>query len=370
MARWALIATPDDKRARGFCAALARLGEPPATVIPWPTVISDPAQAMRPLADGTILRIDSPGMDEAALAALVTCGGGHYTGGYRDGVWQPGAARFRGLTQVLTALAGIVAARAMPVMADPEDILLMSDKARCRAHLAAAGIAIAPGLEEFQLVDDLHAAMERSGWSRVFVKPRWGSSGAGIIAYQRAGARVRATTTLRGMPDGRVLVSKRLQHLDDPGAIHDLLTQVLADGAVVERWIPKLATAGGPTDLRVVVIGGTPRHRIARVGAGAITNLHLDAHRLEVDALFAGIPARRQDAVWDLARRTAATFPRSWHLGIDLLLTHRAHTVLVGEVNAWGDLLPGLQHEGEDTYSAEIRTFLAAHPTIPCGVSA
>lgn len=370
MARWALIATPEDKRARGFGEALARLGQPPATVIPWPAIIDDPEAALRPLEEGTIVRIDSPGMDEAALAALIACGGGCYGGGYRDGVWQPGAARFRGLELVLEALARVVATRSLAMMTDPGDILSMSDKARCRALLAAAGIAIAPGLPGCQDVQELHAAMTRIGWSRVFVKPRWGSSGAGIIAYQRSGARTRAVTTLRSAPDGRVLVSKRLQHLDDPALIHDLLGRVLSDGAVVERWIPKLTTPGGPVDLRVVVIGGVPRHRIARVGSGPITNLHIDARRLDVETLFATTPMARQSAVWDLAREIGAAFPRSWYLGVDVLLTHGVRDVMAGEVNAWGDLLPGWLHDGEDTHTAEVRTFLAAHPTLACGAPA
>ena len=273
MAHWALIATPEDKRTRGFCAALAECREPAPLILPWRTVISDPQKALRQIPDGSILRIESPGMDESALAALIACGGGVYAGGYRDGVWQPGAARFSGLTRVLEAISQHLTEHPLQVMNDPRDILVMSDKVRCRAHLSNAGIAIAPGLMDCHDVSGLFDAMERSGWARVFVKPRWGSSGAGIIAFQRAGSRMKAVTTLRRAPDGRLLVSKRLQQLDDPALIEDLLAHVLADGAVVERWIPKLALAGGPVDLRVVVIGGVPCHRLARVGSGPITNL-------------------------------------------------------------------------------------------------
>lgn len=368
MARWALIATPGDKRTRGFCAALAHCGEPAPTIITWPQVAEDPAGAVRSLAAGTILRIDSPGVDEASFASLVTCGGGVYAGGFRDGAWHPEAARFRGLSLVLSALGAAVGQRDLAMMAHPDDILTMCDKLRCRAHLTAAGIALPGALQECRDHAALHAAMEHNSWSRVFIKPRWGSSGAGIIAYQRstgtAMTRVCATTTLRAGVGDRLTLSKRLQHLDDPALIHALIDRVLADGAVVERWIPKLTTAGGPVDLRVVVIAGQPRHRVARVGAGTITNLQLDAKRLEVDQLFADTPRERNERVWDLARQVGAAFPRSWYLGIDVLLTHGVRHALVGEVNAWGDLLPGLLDNGEDTYTAEIRSFLAAHPAL------
>jgi hypothetical protein len=50
-----------------------------------------------------------------------------------------------------------------------------------------------------------------------------------------------------------------------------------------------------------------------------------------------------------------ACFPASMYAGLDLLLTpgFRRHAVL--EVNAFGDLLSGVLHDGADTYEAELR---------------
>ena len=139
----------------------------------------------------------------------------------------------------------------------------------------------------------------------------------------------------------------------------------LAD--VVERWIPKLSVAGGPVDLRFVAIAGRLRHRIARVGHGPITNLHLDARRFDADQLLEQATPARRLSVLATATAVAKTFPRSWYLGIDLLLTHEFRHCLVCEVNAWGDLLPALTHEGEDTFTAEIRSILAApYRAWPC----
>jgi hypothetical protein len=47
-------------------------------------------------------------------------------------------------------------------------------------------------------------------------------------------------------------------------------------------------------------------------------------------------------------------FPGSLHGGVDLLISSdfRRHAVL--EVNAFGDLLPGVTCDGVDTYAAEI----------------
>jgi hypothetical protein len=68
------------------------------------------------------------------------------------------------------------------------------------------------------------------------------------------------------------------------------------------------------------------------------------------------------DAAWAAAMRTceaaAACFPESLHAGVDLRIApdFQRHSVL--EVNAFGDLLPGVLSEGKDTYSAEIRATL------------
>ena len=51
-------------------------------------------------------------------------------------------------------------------------------------------------------------------------------------------------------------------------------------------------------------------------------------------------------------------FPGSLHGGLDLLIApdFRRHALL--EVNAFGDLLPDLLWEGEDTYTAQVRAAL------------
>jgi hypothetical protein len=56
----------------------------------------------------------------------------------------------------------------------------------------------------------------------------------------------------------------------------------------------------------------------------------------------------------ETCRRAAAHFPRSLHAGLDVLISpdFRRHAVL--EVNAFGDLLPGITCDGRDTYADEL----------------
>ena len=84
---------------------------------------------------------------------------------------------------------------------------------------------------------------------------------------------------------------------------------------------------------------------------------------LKSNALAALSIARAGDDVWeevmDACVRAAGCFAQSRHVGADVMLTadFQRHAVL--ELNAFGDLLPGITHEGEDTYAAEARAMFA-----------
>jgi len=100
------------------------------------------------------------------------------------------------------------------------------------------------------------------------------------------------------------------------------------------------------------------RHIVVRVSKSPITNLHL----LNTRGDFEEVRRRLSDAAWhrieETCEQVAALFPNSLYMGIDLLITATWNKHYVLEVNAFGDLLPNLLHEGEDTYTAEIREIL------------
>jgi hypothetical protein len=120
--------------------------------------------------------------------------------------------------------------------------------------------------------------------------------------------------------------------------------------------VPKAGLDDRTLDLRVVVIAGRARHAIVRLSRSPITNLHLLNDRADP----AAVRRRMGDAAWADAMRTCERamrcFPGSLHGGVDLLVTSdfRRHAIL--EVNAFGDLLPGVLSEGLGTYEAEIAT--------------
>jgi hypothetical protein len=92
-----------------------------------------------------------------------------------------------------------------------------------------------------------------------------------------------------------------------------------------------------------------------------MTNLHLGGQRGDLDAVREQAGPSYVDAL-ETCERVAACFPGSLHVGVDLMFspdwTHHA----VAEVNAFGDLLPGLLVNGHDTYAAQVSWLVRKGP--------
>ena len=71
---------------------------------------------------------------------------------------------------------------------------------------------------------------------------------------------------------------------------------------------------------RVLVINGQVAQRIARVGRGTITNLHIDASRLDAEQALQSFGAKTIAAVYDVCRRAAACFPGQLAVGVDVMV--------------------------------------------------
>ncbi len=141
-----------------------------------------------------------------------------------------------------------------------------------------------------------------------------------------------------------------------------LVDALAPDGLHVERWLPKASQRGRATDLRIVVVGGRATHAVVRTSRSPMTNLHLDGARGELTAARAATEAAgvAWGEVLGLAERAAACFPDTLCVGVDVLPGTGWRRFAVGEVNAFGDLLPRLTGlpgdgaEGLDTYGAQI----------------
>ncbi|MFH8474009.1 STM4014 family protein [Streptomyces sp. NPDC018000] len=359
--RFAVVGVPGNRRVALFQDAVRAAGLPPARVVPWLHVLRGEA-AFRP---GETVRMDSPGEDAEVERLLRAVGDPARVEG--TALWY---ARF---TSAVRAVARAAAASGAVLLDDPGDVAVLFDKRLCHAVLDGAKVpvpasptsgAAAPVVRDWADVRDRMAA---HGMPRAFVKPAHGSSASGILAVETAGSgRVRATTSVERDTVGRLFNSLRVRRCTTEREVATIVDALAPDGLHIERWLPKATQHGRAADLRVVVVAGRATHAVVRTSHSPMTNLHLGGERGSLDAVRAAVEAAGSSWAEALAvcERAAACFPDTLCVGVDLLPATGWRRFAVGEVNAFGDLLPrltglpGSGAEGLDTYAAQVAAVL------------
>jgi len=348
------------KRTRGLQAARAVLGLPPARLVEWRDWLVSRECLDIALAPGCRLKLEPPGDDVQVHAALIDRGarrrGRPASAPLQHGELCGTDLWFAGFEQALDQIARQLAAHpGVDSVNAPHEIALMTDKWRCQEHLAAHGLPVPPLLGRVGSFDEFDALLREHAVDRVFLKARYGSSAAGVVAYRRnARGDEQAITSahlVETLDTPRLFNDKRIRTYTDRREIAAVVDLVAAQQAYVEAWIPKPRRGAGHFDLRVLALAGAPAQRVARVGLRPMTNLHLDSRRADPATLLTGDELALME---DTTRRAAAAFPRSRVIGVDLVVKGQRAAVL--EANAFGDLLPGLLWKGQDAWAAEAAT--------------
>jgi glutathione synthase/RimK-type ligase-like ATP-grasp enzyme len=366
--RFVILGNPGHRRVTMFQAALAAQDLPEAIVIPWLALAEPgaPATLLGELPDEVILRIDSMGEVDEVERALLRRG--------------EAAARAEGAPAIaakmlaklpyelgrilyprqqhlgfLAVLAEIEAAirPAWRVVQPVAAIRELFDKRVTSAKWSALGIPVPEPLTHVRDPDDLRARMREAGWPLVFVKVASSSSASCLAMFSHRERSEHAITTVEDTGTARYN-TRKLQRLTKREDLDRLLAFLLAEGAQVERAVPKAQDAGRYFDLRVLAIDGVPAFTVMRTSPHPITNLHLGGQRGDVEALR----ARVEPAAWDAMMASVCAVQRAsgaFHVGVDVMLEPglRAHRVIEG--NAFGDLLPNLERDGLDVYGWQIR---------------
>ncbi|MEU3959603.1 STM4014 family protein [Streptomyces buecherae] len=370
----------DGRRVALFTAAARAAGLAAPRVWDWSRVL----RAGAVFAPGETVRIDSPGEDVAVERALR---------GVDDPTRVEGTARwYARFTSAATEVADAARAAGARLLDDPGELAVLFDKRRCHGVLRAAGVPVPPSPTSLapatppqvrstsaggaDAVEPAGAGAPVRGWDdvrallagpgglrRAFVKLAHGSSASGVLAVEWAGpGRVSARTSVERSPDGRLFNSLRVRRYATEAEVAALVDALAPDGLHVERWLPKASQRGRAADLRIVVVGGRATHAVVRTSRSPMTNLHLGGARGELAAARAATEAAgvAWGEVLGLAERAAACFPGTLCVGVDVLPGTGWRRFAVGEVNAFGDLLPrltglpGSGAEGLDTYGAQI----------------
>ncbi|MGW0502272.1 STM4014 family protein [Micromonospora sp. NPDC003241] len=344
--RLTVVGNPGNRRVSMFTDAVLAAGLPRPEVLPWVEVLTGAA----PPPAGTLVRVDSPGEDarvDQLLRRSATVARPGELVGLADG--------YAGLVDGMAR----VAAGGATLLNPPEDVAVLCDKRRCHARLAAAGVPVPDALPQVGGYAELRSAMAQAGWGRVFVKPAHGSSAAGIIALAVGAGRVQAVTTIEHTPEA-LFNSLRLRRYTDETQIAAIVDRLAPEGLHVEQWLPKAGIGDRVVDLRVLVIAGRPDHVVVRAARGPLTNLHLGNARGDLDEVRRAAGARQWSAAMETCERAAACFPDSLHVGVDLMFLVGWRRHAVAEVNAFGDLLPGVLADGRDSYAAQVHALTGA----------
>ncbi|MFS8204095.1 STM4014 family protein [Streptomyces sp. CWNU-52B] len=346
--KWVVVANGGNRRVGLFTAAAEAAGHGTPRVVEWHDVLRDGGHDF---ADDEVVRLDSPGEDAGVDATLR---------GMTDPTRVEGSARWYS-----RFLGGVASLRGGLRLDDPADLAVMFDKRLCHERLVRADVPVPPsptsgGRTPVRGWADVRDAMETAGMRRVFVKLAHGSSASGVLAIETgASGRIRATTSVELAEGGRLHNSLRLRRYTAQAEIAAIVDALAPDGLHVERWLPKAALGGRSADLRIVVVGGRATHAVVRTSRSPLTNLHLGGARGDLAAVRALAGDRWASAV-ETAERAAACFPGTLCVGVDLLPAIGWRRFAVGEVNAFGDLLPrltglpGSEAEGQDTYAAQV----------------
>ncbi|MFC1419121.1 STM4014 family protein [Streptacidiphilus cavernicola] len=375
--RFAVVGNPGSRRVAMFDAAVRAAGCPAPAVLPWLDVL----RGEYTLPEGVLLRIDSPGEDDRVDRLLR---GDALGPGWDPARVEGGAAWHRRFTAALRSLdAAAAATPGCTLLGHPDEIAAMFDKRRTHALLGAAGVPVPPvldqGAEAVAGWEDLRARLVRAAMPRVFVKPAHGSSGSGVVALE-LGPRGRAMATTSAElvhRDGAVHLynSLRVRRYTEEADLRALFDALAGEPLQIERWLPKAAQHGRPADLRVVVTAGRATHALLRTSRHPITNLHLGGARGDLDRSRRAAGPEWQ-RILDTCEQAAHCFPHSPNVAVDVLpsVVWRRHAV--GEVNAFGDLLPRLTGlpgggaEGQDTYAAFVAAVLDAGTVRAASVAA
>jgi hypothetical protein len=368
-----IVGNPGNRRVAFFQRALREAGRRAAEVVPYLDLLERRTTLADHLVSGMLVRVESPERDFAVEKALLRHGlaAAEAEGApaltrrqVRDASFDRGLIlhprqAYLGFRRLLRRLARDIARVPGAVALNaPADIEVMFDKRICHGRTLAAGVPVPSALGPVGGYEELLARMAEQARPRVFVKLANGSAASGVVALQRHGGHTVAlgtTELVRSEGTLRLYNSRKLRCYSDERDVAALVDALCREGVHAEQWLPKATPdEHGNFDLRVVVIAGRAAHVVMRQGRAPITNLHLLNRRGDVGRLRESVGEEHWAALQTTCERAMAVFPKSLYAGIDLLLMPglRRHAVL--EMNAFGDLLPGVLHHGQDTYAAEL----------------
>lgn len=371
MLNFVIIANPENRRVGFLQQALAHFNLSPATVISYADLIAEKDTLERFNAPNTIIRFDSPEKNFDIDKVILAAGAEVSDDGQHQRISAADVAKLEfDKGQILYPRQWYLGWQYLlqqwekqlhcPTMNHPQDIAVMFDKPRCHDRFSRHNIPVPRSLGKIYNYDHLREQMQKQECDRVFVKLSHGSAASGVVAYRAMRFESAITTVERVRENGQTLLynSRKICNYTKTAEIADIINILTAEGVQVEEWLPKAHLQGCGFDVRVVVINGEAQHIVVRLGKSPMTNLHLGNERGDTQEFLAKVGIENWALMKQTCEAAAALFPNSLYCGIDLLILPDWKQHMILEINAFGDLLPGVIWNGMDTYTSEVKAIL------------
>lgn len=367
-----IIANPENRRVNFFQQALKNLNLPPAIVVAYADLIAGKTLEHFNTPD-TIIRFDSPEKNFEVEKAIIAVGAEIAAGKHQQINSLEAAKLVFDKGRILYPRQWYLGWRYLlqqwekqlkcSIMNHPQDIATMFDKPLCHEIFSRYGIPVPRSLGMISSYEHLREQMQQQKLERVFIKLSHASAASGVVAYQANSRFESAITTVeRVQKNGQTLLynSRKIRHYTKREEIADIINILTSEGVQVEEWLPKARLQGCGFDLRVVVISGEAQHIVVRLGKSPMTNLHLGNERGDSEEFLAKVKVENWQVMKQSCEAVAGLFPNSLYCGVDLLVLPDWKNHVILEVNAFGDLLPGITWNGMDTYTSEIKAIFSS----------
>ncbi len=389
--RFIVVGEPESRRVQLFSEAVTFRGDGDVLVVSYLDLIAGATCLESVVRNGDVVRLESPGKNFELERELLRLGTGErfsstapppaaenatatdtfafpVNGELSDrqidslvfdrGLILPQQQWYRGWCSVLNFIAAqLLKSESHILMNAPDEIALLFDKIRCHDLLSAAGVAVPQSFGTISNFDELLQIMASQNCRRVFLKPAHGSSASGIVAYENSGMKHRAVSTVETVScagDLKLYNSRKVRTYANYQDIREVVNGLCQHNLFVQKWYPKASIGNKVFDLRVLVVAGKSRHVVVRESKTPFTNLHLLNSRGQLSSVRNALGEDRFNAVLATCEKAAALFPKCLYVGVDVLIGSDFRGHAVAEVNAFGDLLPGIMCDGLSTYEAEI----------------
>ena len=364
-----LICNPENRRVHLFNEAAKKLGFS-VIIVAYLDLLKGKINLEEKLNVVNFLRIESPGENFEVTKYLITLGLSENSKlttqalemPFEKGLihnlkhWYTGFCKL--IMQIENALKKFP--NAIP-MNTPSAIRLMFDKLACQQTLQEKGINIPKLWGQVQGYAHLQEIINQNHCPRLFLKASHSSSASGVMAYRKQGNKEQLMSHMLVEENGeqiKLYNTLKSHTYHDHTLIQKIINQMAQESIYAETWIPKANNQYGVYDFRILVVNGKAVHSVLRESQSPMTNLHLGNRRGDLKRLINELGESKWAEIQETAIKAVQAIPGAFYAGVDIMLSINLQKTYVLELNAFGDLLPGLLFEGKDTYEVELDCLL------------